>query len=69
MEEGVEIDVNFRELPRLTGVGEAGVRAEVARMERSGLVERTGDRLLVRDPARLQDYLEFLALRWKFAEP
>jgi hypothetical protein len=38
-------------------------------MERSGLVERTGDRLLVRDPARLGDYLQFLALRWKFGEP
>jgi len=69
MEEGVEIDLNVRELPRLTGVGEPGIRAELARMERSGLVERSGDRLLVRDPARLQDYLHFLALRWKFGEP
>ena len=69
MEEGVEIDFNLRELPRLTGVGEPGIRTELARMERSGLVERTGDRLLVRDTARLQDYLQFLALRWKFGEP
>jgi CRP/FNR family transcriptional regulator, cyclic AMP receptor protein len=69
MEEGVEIDLNVRELPRLTGVGEPGIRAELQRMERSGLVERTGDRLLVRDPARLTDYLQLLALRWKFGEP
>jgi len=69
MEEGVEIDFNVRELPTLTGVGEAGVRAELARMERSGLVERSGDRLLVRDTARLTDYLQLLALRWKFGEP
>jgi CRP/FNR family transcriptional regulator, cyclic AMP receptor protein len=69
MEEGVEIDFNVRELPTLTGVGEAGIRAELARMERSGLVERTGDRLLVRDTARLADYLQLLALRWKFGEP
>jgi CRP-like cAMP-binding protein len=68
-EEGVEIDLNVRELPRLTGVGEAGIRAELQRMERSGLVERAGDRLLVRDPARLGDYLQLLALRWKFGEP
>lgn len=68
MEEGVEIDLNVRELPRLTGVGEPGIRAELQRMERSGLVERTGDRLLVRDPARLADYLQLLALRWKFGE-
>ncbi|MGZ6069923.1 MAG: Crp/Fnr family transcriptional regulator [Myxococcaceae bacterium] len=69
MEEGVEIDLNVRELPTLTGVGEAGIRAELARMERSGLVERTGDRLLVRDTARLADYLQLIALRWKFGEP
>lgn len=69
MEEGVEIDFNVRELPTLTGVGEAGIRAELARMERSGLVERTGDRLLVRDTARLADYLQLLALRWKFGDP
>ena len=68
MEEGVEIDFNVRELPTLTGVGEAGIRAELARMERSGLVERTGDRLLVRDTARLADYLQLLAMRWKFGD-
>jgi hypothetical protein len=38
-------------------------------MERSGLGERAGDRPLVRDPARLADYLQLLALRWKFGEP
>ncbi|HSP19866.1 MAG TPA: Crp/Fnr family transcriptional regulator [Myxococcaceae bacterium] len=69
MEEGVEIDFNLRELPTLTGVGEAGVRAELARMERSGLVERSGDRLLVKDTARLADYLQLLGLRWKFGDP
>ncbi|HMK73683.1 MAG TPA: Crp/Fnr family transcriptional regulator [Myxococcaceae bacterium] len=69
MEEGVEIDFNLRELPRLTGVGEAGIRAELGRLERAGLVERTGDRLLVRDTARLADYLQYLELRWKFSEP
>jgi CRP/FNR family transcriptional regulator, cyclic AMP receptor protein len=68
MEEGVEVDFNLRELPRLTGVGEPGILAELARMERSGLLERTGDRLLVRDAARLADYLQYLELRWKFGE-
>jgi CRP-like cAMP-binding protein len=67
-EEGVEIDFNLRELPRLTGVGEAGIRAMVDRLERSGLVERSGDRLTVRDTARLTDYLAYLELRWKFGE-
>jgi CRP/FNR family transcriptional regulator, cyclic AMP receptor protein len=69
MEEGVEIDFNLRELPRLTGVGEAGIRTMLDRLERSGLVERTGDRLMVRDTARLADYLGYLELRWKFGDP
>jgi CRP-like cAMP-binding protein len=69
MEEGVEIDFNLRELPRLTGVGEPGIRTMVDRMERSGLVEKSGDRLIVRDTARLADYLNYLELRWKFGDP
>jgi CRP/FNR family transcriptional regulator, cyclic AMP receptor protein len=69
MEEGVEIDFNLRELPRLTGVGEPGVRTMLDRLERSGLLERSGDRLIVRDTARLADYLAYLELRWKFGDP
>ena len=69
MEEGVEIDFNLRELPRLTGVGEPGIRTMLDRMERSGLVEKSGDRLIVRDTARLADYLNYLELRWKFGDP
>jgi len=69
MEEGVEIDFNLRELPRLTGVGEPGIRTMLDRLERSGLVEKSGDRLIVRDTARLADYLSYLELRWKFGDP
>jgi CRP-like cAMP-binding protein len=69
MEEGVEIDFNLREMPRLTGVGEPGIRTMLDRMERSGLLERSGDRLIVRDTARLGDYLGYLELRWKFGDP
>jgi CRP/FNR family cyclic AMP-dependent transcriptional regulator len=68
VEEGVEIDLHLKELPRLTGVGEPGVRSMLARLERSGLVERTGDRLTVRDTARLGDYLNYLEMRWKFGD-
>jgi CRP/FNR family transcriptional regulator, cyclic AMP receptor protein len=67
-EEGVEIDLHLKELPRLTGVGEPGVRSMLARLERSGLVERNGDRLTVRDTARLGDYLSYLEMRWKFGD-
>ena len=67
-EEGVEIDLQLKELPRLTGVGEPGVRSMLERQERAGLVERSGDRLTVRDTARLSEYLHYLEMRWKFGE-
>jgi len=67
-EEGVEIDLHLKELPRLTGVGEPGVRSMLARLERAGLVERNGDRLMVRDTARLDEYLHYLEMRWKFGD-
>jgi CRP/FNR family transcriptional regulator, cyclic AMP receptor protein len=67
-EEGVEIDLQLKELPRLTGVGEPGVRSMLARLERAGLVERNGDRVTVRDTARLDEYLHYLEMRWKFGD-
>jgi len=67
-EEGVEIDLELRELPGLTGVGEPGVQSMLERLERLGMVERSGDRLTVRDTARLDEYLSYLEMRWKFGE-
>ncbi len=68
VEEGVEIDFSVRELPRVIGVGEPAVRSVVNRMERSGLVERNGDRLWVPDTARLHDFLQYLEMKWKFGD-
>jgi len=67
-EEGVEIDLQLREMPAVTGVGEPGVRSMLERLERLGLVERSGERLTVRDTARLDEYLSFLEMRWKFGD-
>ncbi|HMK72432.1 MAG TPA: helix-turn-helix domain-containing protein, partial [Myxococcaceae bacterium] len=69
VEEGVEIDLHLRELPRLTGVGEPGVLSMLDRLVRAGLVERNGDRLTVKDTARLEEYLRYVELRWKFGDP
>jgi CRP/FNR family transcriptional regulator, cyclic AMP receptor protein len=69
VEEGVEIDLHLRELPRLTGVGEPGVLSMLDRLERAGLVQRNGDRLTVKDTARLEEYLRYVELRWKFGDP
>jgi len=68
LEEGVEIDLPLRELPREIGVGEPAIRSMLDRLARAGLIERSGDRLTVYDTARLQDYLQYLEMKWKFGD-
>jgi CRP/FNR family transcriptional regulator, cyclic AMP receptor protein len=67
-DEGIEVDFPVRDLPRELGVGEPGIRHLMHRLERSGLVEGSGDRLLVRDTARLFDFLRYLEMKWKFGD-
>jgi CRP/FNR family cyclic AMP-dependent transcriptional regulator len=67
-EEGIEVDFPVRDLPRELAVGEPAIRFMVSRLERAGLVETSGDRLTVRDTARLFDFLRYLEMKWKFGE-
>jgi CRP/FNR family transcriptional regulator, cyclic AMP receptor protein len=67
-EEGVEIEFPVRDFPRELGVGEPAIRFMLDKLERAALIERAGDRLLVRDPVRLHDYSKFLEMKWKFGE-
>src|SRR5688500_8303134 len=59
MEEGVEVHFAIRELPRELGVGEPAIRTMISKLERAGLLDRSGDRITVHDTSRLQDYLQF----------
>lgn len=68
MEEGVEIDFPIRDLPRELGVGEPAIRMMLEKLDRSGLIERSGERITVRDTARLHDYLQYLEMKWKFGD-
>lgn len=68
MEEGIEVDFPIREFPRLLGVGEPAIRHMLDRLERAGLIERSGDRLTVYDTARLHDFLQYLEMKWKFGD-
>ncbi len=68
LEEGIEIDFPVRDLPRELAVGEPAIRFLCHRLERSGLIEQTGDRVLVRDTARLFDFLRFLEMKTKFGD-
>jgi CRP/FNR family cyclic AMP-dependent transcriptional regulator len=68
MEEGIEVEFAVREYPRLIGVGEPAIRHMLDRLERAGLIERSGDRLTVYDTARLHDFLQYLEMKWKFGD-
>lgn len=68
LEEGIEIDFPIRELPRELAVGEPAIRYLCARLERAGLIEVQGDRVTVRDTARLFDFLRFLEAKQKFGD-
>jgi CRP/FNR family transcriptional regulator, cyclic AMP receptor protein len=67
-EEGIEVEFPIRDLPRELGVGEPAIRTMLGKLERGGLLERTGDRLTVHDTARLRDYLEYIEMKWKFGD-
>jgi CRP/FNR family cyclic AMP-dependent transcriptional regulator len=64
----LEVDLLVRELHAELGVSEPLVTSLLERMERAGLVQRSEDKMLVRDLDRLQEYLRFLEYKWKFAE-
>lgn len=68
MEEGIEIDFLVREQPRIIGVGEPAIRFLLDKLERAGLIERSGDRITIYDTARVQDYLNYLEMKWKFGD-
>jgi CRP/FNR family cyclic AMP-dependent transcriptional regulator len=67
-EEGIEIDFPVKDLPRELAVGEPAIRYMMHRLEHSGLIEVAGDRVTVRDTARLFDFLRYLEMKWKFGD-
>lgn len=68
VEGGLEIEVPLRELPRTLGVGDPAIRSMLDRLVRAGLIERHGDRLTVYEPGRLNEFLQFLEMKWKFGD-
>ncbi len=67
-EDGIEIDFAVRDLPRELAVGEPAIRYLMHRLEKSGLIEVSGERVVVRDTARLFDFLRYLEMKWKFGD-
>ncbi len=67
-EAGVELDFPVRDFPRELAVGEPAVRFMLDRLERSGLVDRTGDKIVVRDLPRLKEFARYLEMKWTFGD-
>ncbi len=67
-EEGIEVEFPIRDLASEIGVGEPAIRLLLYKLERAGLVKRSGDRLTVYDAARLQELLQYLEMKWKFGD-
>lgn len=65
---GIEVDFPAKDLPRELAVGEPAIRFMLFRLEKAGLIEQSGDRVVVRDTARLFDFLRYLEMKWKFGE-
>ncbi|MCL2012051.1 MAG: Crp/Fnr family transcriptional regulator [Cystobacterineae bacterium] len=65
---GIEVPLALKELPGQLGVGEAALGYWVYRLECMGLIIVGPDKLIVPEPARLGEFLQYLDMRWKYGE-
>ncbi len=68
VDDGIEVDFPVKDLPRELAVGEPAIRYLLSRLERSGLIETDGEKVLIRDTARLFEFLRFLEMKAKFGD-
>lgn len=67
-EQGLVVTLGPAEIHKKTGVDEERVADALTRMERSQLISRQGDTLVVPSVQKLEEFLEFLEMREKFGE-
>jgi len=65
---GVEVQLSLKELPSELGVGDAVLGHWIYRLECMGLIVVGPDRLVIPEPARLGEFLQYLDMRWKFGD-
>jgi len=65
---GMEVQLSLKELPSELGVGEAVFRHWIYRLECMGLIVLGPGKLIIPDPARLEEFLQYLDMRWKYGE-
>jgi CRP-like cAMP-binding protein len=64
----IEIDFSLKDQAVGLGVGEPAIRLMLHKLERAGLIERKGDRLTIDGRVRLQEFLQYLEMKWKFGD-
>lgn len=67
-ERGLVLHLGPEEIHKKTGVDPVRVDDVLTRMEKSQLLERTGETLIVPSVDKLDEFLEFLEMREKFGE-
>lgn len=67
-DQGISLKLGPGEIHRKTGIDEERVEDVLTRMERSQLLVRAGENLVVPSVAKLDEFLEFLEMREKFGE-
>jgi CRP-like cAMP-binding protein len=65
---GIEVQLSLKELPSELGVGEAALGHWIYRLECMGLVIVGPEKLIIPEPAKLGEFLQYLDMRWKFGE-
>jgi len=66
--EGIEVDFPAQELAREIGVGEPAMQLVLSKLERAGLIQRSGERVIVYDMASIEEFLRYLEMQWKFGD-
>lgn len=66
--EGIEVEFQPKDVAREIGVGEPAIRWMLSKLERAGLIGCSADRLMVYELARIEEFLQYLAMQWTFGD-
>lgn len=64
--EGIRVRLNVMDIMARTGIEDDRIEGVLERMERSNLLARAGEAVLIPSLAKLEEFLEFLEMREKF---
>jgi CRP-like cAMP-binding protein len=68
VDDGMEVEITLKEMPRELGVGEPGIRFMLEKLERAALIKRNGERVVIFDVESLKEFLKYLEMKVKFGD-